>query len=98
KTDIGNQRVGQISAERQKSTVSEVDHSAEVEDQRQAKRHQGIERADDQAVEDVKKDNLAHALCFAAGAIIGDTGEQSPLPSHAGQVGQVILQPLSSTE
>ena len=65
KTDIGDQRVGQIGAERQKSAVGEIDDPAEVEDQRQAKRHQGVERADDQAVEDVEKDDLAHASVFA---------------------------------
>jgi hypothetical protein len=34
--------------------MGEVDHSAQVEDQRQADGHQRIERANDQPVENVK--------------------------------------------
>ena len=82
KTDIGNQRVGEIRAERQKSAVGEVDDPAEVEDQRQAKRHQGVERADDQAVEDVEKDNLAHASVFAV-AREQRRRDQPPAPEGA---------------
>jgi hypothetical protein len=38
--DKGNEREGQIGAERQKSAVGEIDDPAQVEDQRQAERHQ----------------------------------------------------------
>ena len=36
-----------------------------LKNQRQSKRHQRIKCADDQAVEDVEKDDLAHAAIFA---------------------------------
>ena len=42
--------------------MGEIDHAGEIEDQRQAERHERIERADDQAVEDVEQDKLCHAL------------------------------------
>ena len=77
--------------------MGEVDDAAEIEDQRQAKRHQRIERPDDQAVEDVEQDDLGHALMFAARAACGGVSEPAPFGSHDRQVGQVILQPLSSS-
>ena len=64
--DIGDERVGEIGAKRQKSAMGEIDDAAEVEDQRQAKRHQRVERPDDQAVEDVEQDDLGHAIGFVA--------------------------------
>ena len=41
--------------------MGEIDHARQVEDQRQPQRHQRIERADDQAVEDVEEKQLRHA-------------------------------------
>ena len=57
---IDDELIGDVAAERQEAAVREVDDAGQVEDQRQAEGHQGVERADDQAVEDVKKDQLQH--------------------------------------
>ena len=57
----GNQRVGEIAADRQKSAMGEVDDPRQVQDQRQTERHQRVERADDQPVEDVEEQQLRHA-------------------------------------
>ena len=75
--------------------MGEIDDAAEVEDQRQAERHQRVECADDQAVEDVEEDDLGHAQRFAFAGQAG--GGRAPLFRRGAQVGQVILQPLSST-
>jgi hypothetical protein len=40
--------------------MCEIDDIAEVEDKRQAERHQHVERADDQSVGDVEKEKLRH--------------------------------------
>ena len=66
-SDIRDQGVGEIGAERQKSAMGEIDDAAQVEDERQAKRHQRVERTDDQAIEDVEQDDLSHASGFAVG-------------------------------
>ena len=58
--DIGDQRVGDIGTDGQKPAMGEIDHARQVEDERQAKRHQGIERADDQAVENVEQNSCGH--------------------------------------
>ena len=42
--------------------MGEIDHAAEIQDQRQAERHQRIEGADDQAVEQIEEDELRHAV------------------------------------
>ena len=87
--------------------MSEIDDSAQVEDERQAKRHQRIESSDDQAIEDIEKDDLTHAVTAArrgqqhgrAAAWAASTRQwHEGGPRGSAQVGQVILQPLSSTE
>ena len=40
--------------------MGEVDHIAQIEDEREAKRHQHIECADDQPIGDVEEDQLGH--------------------------------------
>jgi hypothetical protein len=40
--------------------MGEVDHIAQVEDERQAERHQHVEGADDQPVGDVEEEELRH--------------------------------------
>jgi hypothetical protein len=54
------QRVGKIAAERQEIAVGEIDDIAEIEDERQAERHQHVERADDQPVGHVEQYDLRH--------------------------------------
>ena len=46
---------------REEIAVREVDHVAEVDDQRQTERHQHVERADDQPVGEVEQNELQHA-------------------------------------
>ena len=58
--DIGDQRVGEIAADREEAAMGEIDHARQIEDQRQPERHQRVERADDQAVEDVEQNKLCH--------------------------------------
>ena len=58
--DIGRDRVGDIAADDEKSAMGEIDDVAQVEDERQAERHQHIERADDQPVGDVEEQQLGH--------------------------------------
>ena len=60
KSDIGDHREGEIAADREKPAMGEIDHPGQVEDERQAERHQRIERADDQAIENVEQDDLCH--------------------------------------
>jgi len=57
---IGNERVGEIAADGEKSAMGEIDDAGQVEDQRQPKRHQRIKRADDEPVEDVEQQQLCH--------------------------------------
>ena len=56
--EIGHQRIGEIGADRQEAAMGEIDHAGQVEDERQAERHQRIERADDETVEHVEEDEL----------------------------------------
>src|SRR6185312_12128234 len=58
--DERHQRISQIRADREKSAVSEVDYPAQIQNQREAKRHQCVKGADDQAVEDVEQQYLRH--------------------------------------
>ncbi len=53
--DVGRQRIGNVRADGEKSAVREIDDAAQVENQRKAKRHQRIECADDQPVEDIEQ-------------------------------------------
>ena len=57
---IGNERVGEITADGEKAAMGEIDDAGQVEDQRQPKRHQRVERADDEAVEDIEQHQLCH--------------------------------------
>ena len=53
--EIGRHRIGEITADRQETAMGEIDHAGQVEDQRQAQRHQRIECADDQPVKDIEQ-------------------------------------------
>ncbi len=67
--------------------MREIDDVAEIEDERQAKRHQHVERADDQPVGDVEQNDLRHLPLYALGL----------QREAADQVGCTILQPVSAT-
>ena len=58
--DIGGDGIGDVAADDEKAAMGEIDDVAQIEDQRQAERHQHIERADDQPVGDVKQEKLCH--------------------------------------
>src|SRR6185503_4131252 len=58
--EIGSYAVGEIGAEREEAAMGEIDDTAEIEDQRQAQGHQGVERANDQPVQDIEQDYLGH--------------------------------------
>ena len=60
KADIGDHGEGEIAADRQEAAMGEIDHPGQIEDERQAERHQRIERADDQAVKDIEENELRH--------------------------------------
>ena len=66
--DMRDQHVGEIPADRQKPAMREVDHAGKVEDQRQAERHQCVERANDQPVEQVEEQQLRHCARSAVSA------------------------------
>src|SRR5262249_27107720 len=59
-SQIGLERVGDIAADDQKAAMRKVDDVREIEDERQAQRHQHIEGANDQAIDDVKQEKLGH--------------------------------------
>jgi hypothetical protein len=40
--------------------MREVDNAGKIENQRQTKRHQRVERANDEAIEEVEKEKLGH--------------------------------------
>ena len=40
--------------------MSEIDHPGQIEDERQAERHERIESADNQAIEDIEENELCH--------------------------------------
>ena len=58
--DIGRDRIGDIAADNEKSAMSEIDDVAQVENERQAERHEHVERADDQPIRDVEEQKLGH--------------------------------------
>ena len=62
--DIGDEREGEIAADRQEPAMGEIDHPGQIENERQAERHQRIERADDETVEDVEEDKLCHTARY----------------------------------
>ena len=58
--DIGRDRVGDVAADDEKSAVGEIDDVAQIEDQREAERHQHVEGTDDKPVGDVEQEKLRH--------------------------------------
>ncbi len=111
--DIGRDRIGDVSADDEKPAVGEIDHVAQVEDQRQAERHQRIECADDQPVGDVEEQKLRHrglsrpldlAARFAFGRrrlVAGDhvvDAEQSPRDRSRRAIAPRRRRPKSSTD
>ena len=47
----------------EEAAMREVDHAGQIENERQAERHQAVEGADDQPVERVVENELRHAFC-----------------------------------
>ena len=97
--DIGRERVGEIAADDQEAAMREVDDVAQVEDQRQAERHQHIERADDQAVGDVEEEELEHRRTRSASKPCTCDARRSERRCGAregrDQAGNCIVQPVS---
>jgi hypothetical protein len=59
--DIRRQHVGDVAADGEEVAMREVHHVAEVDDQRQAERHQHVEDANDQPVGEIEQNELQHA-------------------------------------
>jgi hypothetical protein len=53
--DIGRDRVGDVTADDEEAAMGKVDHVAQIEDERQAERHQHIKGTDDEPVGDVEE-------------------------------------------
>ena len=49
---LGEQRVGEVSAQDDQDTLGDVDDVEHAEDQRQAHRHEGVDAPDEDAVDD----------------------------------------------
>ena len=61
--------------------MGEIDHARQVENERKAERHQRIERANDEAIEDVVENELRHRACAGAAG-----GERPLALAQAGKV------------
>ncbi len=84
--DVRREHERDVSAQREEIAVREVDDVGEVEDQRQAQRHQHVESADDEAVRHIEQYKLQHRAPF--------DGRSS---RRRRQAGWTILQPVSET-
>src|SRR5262249_49235611 len=60
KADVWRDRVSDVAADDEEAAVGKVDDVAQIENERQAQRHQHVEGADDQHVRDVEKEKLGH--------------------------------------
>ena len=73
--------------------MREIDDAAEVEDKRKAERHQRVEGADDQPVEDIEQDELRHlarqpAADFFRGRAVCAPSHLSSPRAQSGRPGQ----------
>src|ERR1700676_5044992 len=59
--DIGRDLIGDVAADDEKSAMGEIDDVAQIENEREAERHQHIEGADDQPVGDIEQEKLRHS-------------------------------------
>src|SRR5262249_4291599 len=57
---IGRDRVGDVAADHQKSAMGKIDDVAQVENEREAQRHEHVEGTYDEAVRDVEEQELRH--------------------------------------
>ena len=79
--EIGREREGEIGPDRQEAAMGEIDDARQIENERKAERHQRIERANDEAIEDVVENELRHRACRAP-----RVGERPLALAQAGKV------------